>query len=119
MTVNSELVLNTLKQNYGKEFSKQELAEKLGIPVPAVTGTMNALTKKGYARVSREETVELEPATETRKAKTRVIKYHTLTEAGLAYDPVAEAAEKEAAKEAAKAARAAERAAAKAAKENA
>jgi len=45
--------------------------------------------------------------------------YHTLTEKGLAYDPVAEAAEKLAAKEAEKARKAAERAAAKAAKENA
>ncbi len=119
MTVNAELILNTLKQNYGKEFSKQELVQKLGVSMPTVTATIRALTNKGYVIGTREETVELEPATETRKAKTRVIKYHTLTEAGLAYDPVAEAAEKEAAKEAAKAARAAERAAAKAAKENA
>jgi len=48
-----------------------------------------------------------------------MVPYHTLTEAGLSYDPVAEEAEKLAAREAAKAARAAERAAAKAAKENA
>ena len=119
MTANSELVLNLLKKNYGKEFSKQELAETLGISVPAVTGSINGLQKKGHVVVSREETVEVEPATETRKAKTKVVKYHTLTESGLAYDPVAEEAEKLAAKEAAKAARAAERAAAKAAKENA
>ena len=115
MTVNSELVLNYLKNNYGKEFSKQELVNELNISLPAVTGTINALAKKGYVVTSREETVELSPATETRKAQTKVIKYHTLTEAGLAYDPVAEEAEKQAAKEAAKAARAAEREAKKAA----
>ena len=98
MTQNAELVLNTLKENYGKEFSKQELAERIGVSVPTVTATMNALIKKGYAMTTREETIELEPATETRKAKTKVVKYHTLTEAGLAYDPVAEAAAKAAAK---------------------
>lgn len=113
-TTNSEMVLNYLKQNYGKEFSKQEIANALGISVPGVTGSMNSLIKKGYAETTREEVVELEPATETRKAKTKVVKYHTLTEAGLAYDPVAEEAEKLAAKEAAKAARAAEKAAKKA-----
>ena len=58
-------------------------------------------------------------ATETRKAVTKNVLYHRLTEAGLSYDPVAEEAAKQAAKEAAKAARAAEKAAAKAAKENA
>ena len=112
MTQNSELVLNFLKKNYGKEFSKQQLAEMLGISLPAVTATVNALTKKGYVVITREETLELEPATETRKAKVKVVKYHTLTENGLTYDPIAEEAEKAAAKEAAKAARAAAKAAA-------
>lgn len=112
MTANSELVLNYLKTNYGKEFSKQDISKNLGISVPAVTGTINALIKKGYVVTPRQETVEDEPATETRKAKTRVISYHTLTEAGLTYDPVAE----EAAKQAEKEAKRAEKAAAKAAK---
>jgi len=121
MTTNSELVLNFLKKNYGngKDYSKAEIAENLGITIPAVTGSMNALVKKGYAVNTREEVVEDAPATETRKAKTRVVKYHALTEAGLSYDPVAEEAEKAAAKEAAKAERAAARAAAKAAKADA
>ena len=114
MTVNSELVLNYLKKNYGKEFTKQEISTALGISLPAVTGSVNGLVKKNYVSERLEE-VEVEPATETRKAKIKVIRYETLTEAGLAYDPVAEEAEKQAEKEAAKAARAA----AKAAKENA
>ena len=59
------------------------------------------------------EEVEVEPATETRKAKIKVVRHETLTEAGLAYDPVAEAEERAAAKEAEKARRAAEKAAAK------
>ena len=117
-TVNSEMVLNFLKSNYGHEFTKDDIVKALNISLPAVTGTINALVRKGYV-VERKEEVEEEPATETRKAKIKVIRYETLTEAGLAYDPAVEEAEKLAAKEAAKAARAAERAAAKAAKENA
>ena len=111
MTTNSELVLNALKTNYGKEFSKQELAKMLNISVPAVTGSINALIKQGYATTVREEEVVVTEATETRKAVVKKIPYHTLTEAGLTYDPVAEEAEKLAAKEAAKAAKAAEKAA--------
>lgn len=117
MTQNSELVLNFLKKNYGKEFSKQELAEELGVSLPAVVGSINSLEKKGYTSITREETIEDAPATETRKAKTHVIKYHTLTEAGLAYDPVAEEAEKAAEKAAKKAAKEAEKAAKRAEKE--
>ena len=115
MTVNSESILNFLKKNYGHEYSKQEIAEELGISVSAVTGTMNALIKKGYATTPREEVVEVSPATETRKAKTKTVPYHTLTEAGLAYDPVAEAEAKAAEAAARKAERAAAKAAAKAA----
>lgn len=114
-TINSELVLNHMKANYGTELSKQQIAAALGISVPAVTGTINGLTKRGFCTTTREETVEDTPDTETRKAKTHVVKYHMLTEAGMAYDPVAEAEEKAAAKEAEKARKAAEREAAKAA----
>lgn len=111
MTVNSESVLNFLKKNYGKEFSKQQIAQELKISLPAVTGSMNNLVKKGYVVNTRTEEIELVPATETRKAKIQKIVYHTLTEEGLAYDPVAEEAEKLAAKEAAKLAKAAAKAA--------
>ena len=117
ISANSELVLNYLKSHYGQEFTKAELAETLGISVPAVTGSMNGLIKKGYAVTTHEETVVDAEATETRKAKTHVVKYHTLTEAGLSYDPVAEDAARQAEKAAEKERKAAERAAAKAAKE--
>ena len=101
MTVNSEKVLNYMKEHYGEELTKKDIAEALEVPFASVTGSMNALIKKGYAVTTRKETVEDAPATETRKA----------------YDPVAEEARKVAEKKAAKAARAAERAAQKAAKE--
>ncbi len=119
MTANSELVLNFLKKNYGKEFTKKEISEAVGVSVPAVTGSLNGLIKKGYAETTRTEEVVVSEATETRKAQVKNVLYHRLTEAGLTYDPVAEEAAAKEAKEAAKAARAAERAAAKAAKENA
>ena len=109
MTVNSELVLNYLKKNYGVEFTKNEIAEALSISVPAVTGSVNGLVKKGYA-VERVEEVEVEPATETRKAKIKNVRHVQLTEAGLAYDPVAEEEAKAAEKAAKKAAKAAEKA---------
>lgn len=107
MTVNSELVLNFLKKNYGTEFTKNEIAEALGISVPAVTGSVNGLVKNELA-VERKEEIEVEPATETRKAKMKVLRHVQLTEAGLAFDPVAaeeaKAAEKAAKKAAKKAA---------------
>jgi Mn-dependent DtxR family transcriptional regulator len=117
MTMNSEKVLNFLKEHYGNEYSKKEISEALGISLSAVIGSINPLEKKGYTKTTRTEVVELEPATETRKAKTKEVKYHTLTEAGLTYDPVAEEQAKLAAKQAEKERKAAEKAAAKAAKE--
>jgi len=116
MTINSERVLNFLKEHYGNEYSKQEIADALGISLSAVIGSINPLEKKGYTKITREETIELEAATETRKAKTKVVKYHTLTEEGLTYDPIAEEQAKAAAKQAEKEAKAAAREAAKAAK---
>ena len=116
-SVNAELVINFMKQHYGEELTKQQIAQALGISIPAVTGTVNSLIKKGYAVTSREEEEVLAEATENRKAKVHTIKYHTLTESGLAYDPVAEAEAKAAEKAAEKERKAAERAAARAAKE--
>ena len=116
-TVNSLLVLNFLKEHYGESYSKQQIADALGISIRAVTGTINALSRpeKNYCIISRTEIKEVSPETETRKAQTKEIKYHTLTEAGLRYDPIKEEEERQAAKEAEKARNAAKRAAAKAA----
>lgn len=112
MTTNSEMTLNFLKSHYGQEFTKNEIAEALGISVPSVTGSVNALVKKGYV-TERLEEVEVEPATDTKKAKIKVVRHETLTEAGLSYDPVAEEEAKAAAKAAEKERKAAEKAAAK------
>ena len=117
MTQNSERVLNFQKEHYGNEYSKKEISEALGISLSSVIGSINPLEKKGYTTTTRIDKVELEPATETRKAKIKEVKYHTLTEKGLSYDPVAEEAAKLAEKQAEKERKAAEKAAAKAAKE--
>ncbi len=119
MTQNSERVLNFLKEHYGQEYSKNEIKDALGISLSSVIGSINPLEKNGYTKITREEVVELEPATETRKAKTKTVKYHTLTEKGLEYDPVAEEQAKAEAKRLEKERKAAEKAAAKAAKEEA
>lgn len=116
-SVNAVKVLNLMKERYNQEYTKRELADALGISISAVTGTVNSLIRKGYAITTRTEDVVEQEATETRKAKIKTVPYHTLTEAGLAYDPVAEAEAKAAAKEAEKAAKKAAREAAKAAKE--
>lgn len=118
-TVNSLSVLNFLKEHYGESFSKKEIADALGISIRAVTGTINALSKpeKGYCIISHVKTVVESPETETKKAKIKEVKYHTLTEKGLAYDPIKEEEERTAAREAEKARKAAVRAAAKAAKQ--
>lgn len=107
---NSELVLNYLKSHFGQEFTKNEIAEALGISIYAVTGSINGLVKKGYV-TERLEEVEVEPATETKSAKMKTVRHELLTEAGLAYDPVAEEEARQAEKAAEKERKAAEKAA--------
>ena len=69
MTQNSEMVLNFLKTNYGTEYTKQEIADALHISVPAVTGSINGLLRKGKTNgvdyiVERVEEVEVEDGVE-------------------------------------------------------
>ena len=117
MTTNGMTILAFLKKNFGNEYSKQQIADALGLSLSSVIGTINYLQKREFTVITREETLELEHATETKKAKTKVVKYHTLTEAGLAYDPEEEARQKEVEKAAEKERKAAEKAAKKAAKD--
>lgn len=83
MTENAKLVLAELKKNYGKEdLTKQDIAATLGIPVSAVTGTVNGLVKKGRAT---ENIIDTED--EGKKVKKRFV---MLNEAGMAFDPDAD-----------------------------
>ena len=82
MTENSKKVFAFLKKNYGKEFSKHELVDRLDITMSAVSGSINGLIRKNYA----SERIEVAPA---RFAGDKVaeVRFVQLTEAGMKYDP--------------------------------
>ena len=82
MTENSIRVFNYLKEHYGEELTAQAISEDLGVSVAAVTGSVNGLVKKGRA-VRTEATQEVD-------GKETTIKYISLTEDGLNFDPDAE-----------------------------
>lgn len=82
MTENSKKVFEFLKKNYGKEFSKHELVERLDIPMSAVSGSINGLVSKDYA----VERIEIAPS-RFKGDKVVEIRYVTLTETGKAFDP--------------------------------
>ena len=84
MTPNARRILDYMKQNFGTEMTKQEIAAALGVSVSAVVGTTNSLIKKGYATERQETTLD-------EKNKEKVIKYVVLTEEGNEFDPDAEA----------------------------
>ena len=42
-SINAEKTLNFLKEHYGTEYSKQELADALNIPLSSVIGAINSL----------------------------------------------------------------------------
>lgn len=78
-------VLEYLRQNYGLEATKNTIVEATKLSLPAVTASINYLRAHGYV-TERVETFEEQPATETRKAKVKTVRYETLTESGLAFD---------------------------------
>lgn len=84
MTQNAKLVLDYLKTNYGKDITAQAMAKDLGISINAVTGSVNGLCKdtKHPAYAIRKE---VEVAGED--GKTSTIKYISLTDEGLAFNP--------------------------------
>lgn len=104
MTDNSKRVFHFLKDNHGLNITAQEIASKLNITVSAVTGSVNGLAKKGYA-------VRTEEVTTAEDGKATVVKYISLTDEGMAFDPEKAEAEEKARKEAEKAAKAAAKAA--------
>lgn len=115
MTQNAFAVFTYLKDHPGQEFTKQDIAAALDVTVQAVTGTTNSLKKKGYS-VERTETVTI-PGVDGKADKTKNVVYVMLTDAGLAYDPIAEEEAMKAEKARLKEEKALAKAAAKAAKE--
>lgn len=81
-TVNSRMVLEFLKRNYGTEYTKEEISKALGISLSSVIGSINPLVHKGYIdnRVER-----IEPTEDNKKPKNII--HHSLNEKGLMYDP--------------------------------
>lgn len=84
MTPNARRILDYMKQNFGSEMTKQDIAATLGLSVSAVVGTTNSLLKKGYATERQEVSLD-------EKGKEKTIKYVTLTEEGNDFDPDAAA----------------------------
>lgn len=87
MTENSRKIFDFLKANYGEELTGNDIKDALGVSISAVTGTVNGLVKKGYA-VRNEVTIT------GADKKPAIVKYITLTEAGLDFDPDAEVEKK-------------------------
>lgn len=83
MTDNSRKVLDYLKEHYGEDLTANAIAEALDIKVAAVTGSVNGLVRNGRA-VRTAATVE-------KDGKSVEIKYISLTEDGLNFDPDAAA----------------------------
>ena len=83
MTENSRKVFDYLRAHYGEKVT-QDVAAALGVSLSAVTGSVNGLasTKKHPAYAIRTE-AEI-PAEDGKTAK---VKYVSLTEEGMAFDP--------------------------------
>lgn len=90
MTDGSKKVLATLKANYGKKWVTSELAEAAGVTSPAVTGAVTGMCKKGYA-VREEGTIKT--TDKDGKGVEKTVKFISLTEAGLNFDPDAKVEE--------------------------
>ena len=83
MTDNSIRVFNYLREHYGEDITAKNIQEALGFEkLATVTGSVNGLVKKGRA-VRNEATTEVD-------GKEVTVKYISLTEEGLDFDPTAE-----------------------------
>ena len=82
MTENGKLIFEFLKRNYGKEFTKHEIVERVDVTMAAVNCTVNTMIKKGYIG----ERIEVIPA-KYKGQKDAEVRFVWLTEAGKNYDP--------------------------------
>ena len=84
MTENSRKVLDYLKAHYGEDITAQQIQAALGLEkLASVTGSVNGLVRNGRA-------VRTEATVEDAEGKTVTVKYISLTEEGLNFDPDAE-----------------------------
>lgn len=84
MTANSRKVFEYLKANHGELMTAQDIATALGVSMSTVTGSVNGLARatKHPAYAVRTEAEQDGP--DGKKVK---VKYISLTEEGLAFDP--------------------------------
>ena len=83
MSTNGQNLLGFLKGKVGQDVTAHDAAEALGVKLASVTGSFNAMVKKGLG-----ERVEAEVALEDGTHKK--VKFLKLTDAGIAFDPTAE-----------------------------
>ena len=85
MKENSRKVLEYLKANNGKDLTSADVAEALGLEKRSVDGIFtSAIQRKGLG-VRTPAEIELEDGTH------KAVKFLSLTEAGMAFDPDADA----------------------------
>lgn len=80
MTINSARVFRFLKDNHEAKLTNKDIADALGVSGPTVVGSVTGLCKKGYA-------IRTEEHLEGPDGKDIVVKYISLTDEGMAFDP--------------------------------
>lgn len=81
MTENSRKVLDYLKAHYGEDITAQQIQADLGLEkLASVTGSVNGLVRNKRA-------VRTEATVEDAEGKAVTVKYISLTEDGLNFDP--------------------------------
>ena len=84
MKENSKNVLNYLKAHNGEDLTAADVADALGLAKRSVDGIFTAMQKKGLG-VRTPAEIELEDGTH------KAVKFLSLTDAGMAFDPDADA----------------------------
>ena len=87
MSIGGQNLLNYLKGKKGVDVTAQDAAEALGVKLASITGSFNAMVKKGLG-----ERVEAEVALEDGTHKK--VKFLVLTDAGMNFDPTVEVEDK-------------------------
>lgn len=81
MSENSKKIYNFLKENNGTQLTAADVAEALGLPKKTVDGAFtSAIQRKGYG-VRTPATIQKDDGS------TAEVKFLSLTEEGLAFDP--------------------------------
>lgn len=86
LTEKSLAVFNHIKGLGGADATAADIAEAMGLEVKSVNGVVTGLQKRG---LTVRTPVEVEVAGEEGKTSHKTVKFITLTDAGLAYDPEA------------------------------